>query len=592
MYGDQVINPPARRFPPEELDRALDNIIKYRRNLNNPVSWQNTQSASSARPASGTKPRKKKRGPSSGQPILDDVLELPNAPVTQSASIVRPASGRKPWQQTRSGQPILEEVIELPDAPSAIPTEQSPCPPAPAHPPARILYGNLNRALDENIDGPQRSVPWAPHIRPKPRSGPSRLDQDSRMDEAPPIQPRWPRETITQPRRQGPTNGRPALWAPNDRPTQSLPFGHDSTMADTPPASDSRPHAWKDQPRTQVPTRTRSDVRPAPVFFPASAPQSGPASPHGKLNQPGMPVPTGPRSIVGPIHSNLPAFAHTRTNQPVVPVPTGRRSDVRPPPSLIPASEPQSGPAFPHGKANQPRMTVPNRPRSNKGHVENGQPRVPVPAAPASRPIPPSHPAATQSSPAAPIARLGQHNVQLPTMRASNSFQALRTHPASAAPTSPASFDPRIRSKPREPNIGSAHNSTPDSGRQSSSSTFQDSGIIRDHPAVGRGLERKESQRTNSTHTAPRPEGASSTHNPQFDPAQSFDKTPSAQASQQTPQSSLLSSPSNQAPGISFATDSTQASRSQRAQRDFKIIRMRIVENAITVRSGYALLWD
>lgn len=368
----------------EELDRALDDIIRARINLNAHVSG-----------AGNRKNRSR-----SGQPILEDVLELPDAPITQSISKDRPVSGMRPWQHTRSGQPILENVLELPDAPSAISSGQNPWPQAPAHPPAFIAYGKPNKAPNESIEGSKSSVPWAPNIRPNPRSGPFRPDQDSRMEEAPPVQPRWPSDRITQSRRHGSTNERPAFWAPNDRPTQSLPIDHESTMADAFPTSDSRPHERDNQTRIPMPTWPRSDVRPALV--PASAPQSGPASLHGKLIQPRIPVPTGPSM-----------FADTRTNQPAVTTAIGTRSDVRPAPSFVPASAPHSGPASPHGKSNQPGMTVPTGPRSNNGHVKNDQPGVPVPTAPSSqvRPVPP---AAIQWSPAPPRARLGQPRTQNP----------------------------------------------------------------------------------------------------------------------------------------------------------------------------------
>ena len=699
MYSDPNINPSNRNFKSTELDRNLDDILEGRINRNTLVNKPNTQSKNNVLPALGRKPRQRKKGPKSfqpildgilelpdnpntqsisnyrpssgkkaerrtngprsGQPILDNVLELPGLPNTQSISNVRPASGRKPnWTKngprsgqpildnnlgfpnarsassvypasgrqpsyqtnnTRPGQPIRDNVLELPDAPSAIPKRQSQRSPAPTYPPAHIPYGNHGRAFGEFIDGPQRSVPWGQRIRPKPQLGPSRLDQDSIMEDAPPVQPTWPGKTITQPGRHGPRNGKPSLRTPNNRPTQGLPFDHDLTMADAPPASNIRPHKNNDQRRMPVPIGPRS---PAPNFIPASATHPGPAFPHGKVNQPGMPMRTEPWSNKGLTPpSNPPAFSPVRTNQPVVSGSTGPRQDVRPAPNFIPASASQSGPAFPHSKANKPIVTVPNGPRSNKGYVKNGQPKMPAPiaqsgpafphgkenqrgitvptrrrsykshvkhdqprlpttTAPSShaRPVLPSQPVANSWDPASPRARLGH------TSPAPNISQAPRTQPASAAPSSPASIHPRKRPwpEPKAPNIVSGHNPTPNSGLQSSSSTYQESKIVEDHPAVGKGLDKKENQKT----TIQRPEGAPSTHSPQFHSAQSFAEAPSAQTSQQAPQSSFLSSPSVQTAGTSFAPDSTQASHSQRV---FTVSRMRIVENAVTVRSGYAL---
>lgn len=213
------------------------------------------------------------------------------------------------------------------------------------------------------------------------------------MEEAPPVQLRGPNETITQPRSHGLTNGRPAFWALNDRPTQSLPFGHDS--AEHPPASISNPRDRNDQLRILVPSGPMSDVRPAPRFIQASATQSGPTFPYGIANQPGIPVPTGPRS------------------------------DLRPAPSFIPASAPRSGPAFPLGIANKPEMSIPTGPRSNIGHVMNSQPRVPVPTASASQvclaPFP--NLAANPSGPASPQARLGQPGMPVPTAPTSDIFR-------------------------------------------------------------------------------------------------------------------------------------------------------------------------
>ena len=358
-----------------------------------------------------------------------------------------------------------------------------------------------------------------------------------------------------------------------------------------------------------VPTGPRSDVRPAPSFIPASATQSGPAFPHGIANQPKMPVPTGPRS------------------------------DVRPAPSFIPTSAPRSGPAFPLGRANQPGVAIPTGPRSSMGHVMNNQPKLPVPTASASQacPAPPPYLAATPSGPASAQARLGQPGMPVPTAPESDIFQAPRTLPASAAPSSPVSLDPRRwpGAEARAQNIGSAHSSNPDprrrsnssvfhdsvtveapscpaslaqqrrpgheqvsasdsgpahnlprnAARQSSPSTFPNSARVNDSQPVGRGLD--------ETRTTSTPEGASSsTRIPQSHPAQSFAQAPptqAAQASQKGSHSPLLSSQSDQIPGLSSAPDSTQASLSQRS---FKIIRMRMVENAVTVRSGYALFWD
>ena len=118
IYGDTPINPPARRFTPQELEAALDEIIEARVNFNAPV-----RGPKNSRPASGNRPWQRTNGPRLGQPILDNVLELPDAPNTQSANSVRPASGRIPWQRTnsfRSLQPSLENVLELPNAPNAI----------------------------------------------------------------------------------------------------------------------------------------------------------------------------------------------------------------------------------------------------------------------------------------------------------------------------------------------------------------------------------------------------------------------------------------------------------------------------------------
>lgn len=644
IYGDTPINPPARRFTSKELDGALDDIIEGRINFNAPVrgpnnssaknfrpasgntSWQrmngsrsgqpilddalelpnapNTPPASNVRPASGRIPRQRTYNPRSAQPIIEDVLELPDAPNTQSTSSVRPAAGGMPRQRSknpRSYRPIVEDVLELPDAPRAIPLGQSPWTPTPAHPPAHISYGNFDRALDKIIDGPQRSVPY---IRPAPRSGPSLFGQGSSMVEAPPFQLKGPNETITQPRSDALTNGRPGFGAPNDRPTQ----GHDSAMAGAPPASFSKPRDRNDQLRMPVPTGLMLDVRPAPSFIPASAPRSGPAFPHGIANQPEMPVPTGPRS------------------------------DVRPAASFLPASAPRSGPGFPPGIANQPGMPIPTGPRSNMSHVINNQPRVSVPTASASQvyPAPPPHLAATPSGSASPQASLSQARMPVPTAPTSDIFQAPRPLPASVAPSSPASLDPRRRPgfEPRALSIGSAHlltpdsrcqssssvfhdsvtveapsrptsiaqqrrpghepvsvlnsssahNLSPDSERQSSSSTFPNSARINDH-SVDRELD--------ETRTASMPEGAASTRSPQSHPAQFFAQSPPAQAapaSQKGPHSSLSSSQSIQTPGLSSAADSAQASLSQ-SQRGFKIIRMRMVENAVTVRSGYALFW-
>ena len=463
---------------------------------------------------------------------------------------------------------MLEDGLGLPNAPQAIPLGQGPWAPAPAHPPARIPNREIERAPDEIIDEPQRSFPWAPRDRPARQKGPSLLGQDSSMEEAPPVQLKGANEAITQP---GLKNGRPAFWAPNDRPARCLPFGHDSAMAEAPPASSSNPRDRTDQLR--------------------------------------MPVPPGPRS------------------------------DVRPAPSFIPASATQSGPAFPHGIANQPKMPVPTGPRSSMGHVMNNQPRLPVPTASASQvcPAPPPYLAATPSGPASAQARLGQPGMPVPTAPESDIFQAPRTLPASAAPSSPASLDPRRwpGAEARAQKIGSAHSSNPDprrrsnssifhdsgtveapscpaslaqqirpvheqisasdsgpahnlprnAARQSSSSTFPNSARVNDSQSVGRGLD--------ETRTTSTPEGASSsTRIPQSHPAQSFAQAPptqAAQASQKGSHSPLLSSQSDQIPGLSSAPDSTQASLSQRS---FKIIRMRIMENAVTVRSGYALFWD
>lgn len=331
-------------------------------------------------------------------------------------------------------------------------------------------------------------------------------------------------------------------------------------MADAPSASIRRPQKKNDQ---RVPTWPSSDVRPAPSFIPSSAFLSGPASPHGKANQPIITVPTGPKSNKG----------YVMKDQPKTSVPT-----------------PKSGPAFSHGKENQPKMTVPTGPRSNKGNVKNDQPRLPIPNTSASktRPVPPSHLVANSSDLASLRARLGQPRMQVPTALAPNMCQAPRTQPASTAPSIPAFVHPRKRPRP-EPkalNIVSGHNLTPNSGIESSSSTSQDSKTVQDHPAVGRGLDEKENQKTRPTHTAQRPEGAPSTHNPQFNSAQSFAEAPSAQTSQQAPQSAFLSSPSIQTPGIPSTPGSAHASHSQ---RDFEVIGMRIVENGVTVRSGYAL---
>lgn len=632
IHGDTPINPPARRFTPKELDEALDDIIEGHINfINAPVRGPNKLLAESVRIASDNTPWQRTNGPRSGQPIRDDVLELPDAPNTQSASSVRLASGRRPYNpksgqsileealelpdapntqsarsirptsggiprqrinSPRSNRPILEDVLELPDAPQEIPLGQSPWITAPAHPPAHVPYGDLDRALDEIIDGPQRSVPWGPYIRPAPRSGPSILGQDSSTEEAPPVQLRGPNQTITHPTSHGLTNGRPAYWAPSDHQTQSLAFGHDSAMAEAPPPSTRNSRDRNDQPRAPLPTRPISDVRPAPSLISASAPQSGSAFPHGIANQPGMPVPTGPRSDTRPAHS------------------------------FIPASAPRSGPAFPLGIADQPAMPIPTGPRSNTSHVMNNQPIVLVPTASASqvRPALSPHLAATPSGPASLQARLGQLGMPVPTAPTSDIFQAPRTLPASAVPSSPASLDPRRRPgfEPRAPNIGSVHrlnpdsrrqssssifhdsvtveappasdaherrpghepvsasNSgsthslSPDSARQSSSSTFPDLAKVNDHHAVGKGLD--------ETRTTSMPESASSTRTPQCYPAQ---------ASQKAPHPSLLSSQSLRTSGLS-SPDSTQASFSQRG---FNIIRMRIVENAVTIRSGYAFLW-
>lgn len=643
IYGDTPINPPARRFTPKELDDALDDIIEGRINfINAAVRGPNKLPAKTVHIASDDTPWQRSNGPRSGQPIRDNVLELPDAPKTQSASSDRLASGRRPynpksgqsipeealelpdapntqsessirpasggilWQQTnspRSNRPILGDGLELPEAPQAIPLGQSPWTPASAHPPAHIPYGDLDRALDEIIDGPQRSVPWRPYIRPAPRSGPSLLGQDSSMEEAPPVQLRGPNETITQPRSHGLTNGRPAYWAPSDHPTQSLPLGYDSSMAEAPPST-RNPRDRDDQPRTPLPTRPISDVRPATSLISASASQSGSALPYGIANQPGMPVPTGPRLDACPAHS------------------------------FIPASAPRSGPAFPLGIANQPEMPIPTGPRSNRSHGMNNQPIVPVPTASASqvRPAPPRHLAATPSGPASLQARLGQLGMPVPTAPTSDIFQAPRTLPASAVPSSPASLDPRRRPgfEPQAPNMssvhlsnpdsrrqssssifhdsvtveapsrpasraqerrpghepvsasnsGSAYSLSPDSARQSSSSTFPDSAKVNDHHAVGKGLD--------ETRMTSMPERASSTRAPQCYSAQSFARVLPAQASQKAPPPSLLSSQSVQTSGLSSAPDSTQASF---YQGGYDIIRMRIVENAVTIRTGYALLW-
>lgn len=102
IYGDKPINPPARRFTPQEIQGALDEIIEGRMNFNTPV-----RGPKNTRPTLGNRPWQQKNGPTLGQPILDNVLELLDAPNTQSASSVCPTSGRIPWQQTVITWPVL-----------------------------------------------------------------------------------------------------------------------------------------------------------------------------------------------------------------------------------------------------------------------------------------------------------------------------------------------------------------------------------------------------------------------------------------------------------------------------------------------------
>lgn len=366
MYSNSAINLPNKRFTSTELDKALDDIIKGRIKLNASVNGPNflatsdkkpklrknnyepskpilddilelpdapsTQSASSIFSTSGWRPWQQTNNPRLGQsskPIRGDALELPEAPSTQSASSIFPTSGWRPWQQTnnpRSGQLIRDDVLELPDAPSAVPAGQGPWPPAPAY-------------------------------------------------------------------------ERPALWAPNDRTTQSLPFGHGSIMTDAYPASESIPHERYNQPRVPVPTGPRSDGRPAASF--------SPSSPHGKSKQPEIPVATGPRSNMDPITNNPLAFPHARKNQAVVPATREPRSEVQPASNLIPASASQSSPASPYGKANKPGMAVPTEPRSNSrpegapstrnAQCHPAQSFAQVPSAQASQQAPQSSPSSSPS---------------------------------------------------------------------------------------------------------------------------------------------------------------------------------------------------
>ena len=323
MSGNSAINLANKRFTSKELDKALDDIITGRIKLHASVNGPNFIAASNKKPGD------RKYNHTSSQPILDDVLELPDAPNTLSASSVFPASGRGPWQQInnprkgQSSKPIRDDALELPDAPST-------------------------HSASSFFPTPG----WRPQQTNNPRSGQLIPDDVLELPDAPSVIPTgqgpWPPVRAYE---------RPALWAPNDRRAQILPFGHDSIMTDASPASERRPHERYDQNRLPMSTGPRSDVRPADGFTPSS--------PHGKSNQPGIPVPTGPRSNIDPINNNPQAFPHARNNQPIVPAPTEPRSEVQPAPNLIPALAPQSSPESPYGKSNKPGMAVPTEPRSN-----------------------------------------------------------------------------------------------------------------------------------------------------------------------------------------------------------------------------------
>ena len=659
IYGKIPSNPPARRFTRQQLEGALDEIIAGRTNFNTPGRGPRNQSAQNARPASGNSPWQQRNGWRLGQPIQDDILELPDAPNTQSASSDRPVSGRRPRQRThnpKSLQPTVEDDLELPDAPDTL--SASGGRPASGRRPRERKNNPRSRQLtvEDDLELPDASDTLsasggspASGRRPRerkhnPRSRQPTVEDDLELPDAPNTQSAfvvrpasggmpWQRTNSSRSNRpmledglglpkhpqatpfgQSPWNPAPADETQNV-PLRSFPWAgpvrparqNDTAMAEAPPAS--------------VPTGPKSDVRPAPNSIPASATQSGPEFPHGRANQSKMPVPSGPRSDLRPAPSSIPAsatksvsaFPHGIANQSTMSVPTGPRSDLRPAPSFTPTSAPQSGPAIPLGRGNQPGMPIPSGPRSSMAHVMNNQSRasVPDPSASRVRPPRPPYPAATPSSP----------------------FQAPKPLPASATPSSPASLDPRRwpGTEARAQNIDSAHSSNPGSRSQSNSSIFHDSVTVEapSRPASlpqerRSGHEQVSASNSGPAHNLPRdaarqshsstfsvkvsdphavhrsldetrrtstPDGASSTRIPQSHPAQSFAQAPpsqTAQASQKASHSSFFSSQSDQIPGLSSEPDLTQASLSQ---RKFKIIRMRLVEDAVTLRSGYALFW-
>ena len=237
-------------------------------------------------------------------------------------------SDKKPKITTiicQPSKPILGDGLELPEAPST-------------HSASSIFPTSGWR-------------PW--QQTNNPRSGQLIRDDVLELPDAPSAVPAgqgpWP---------PAPAYERPALWAPNDRTTQSLPFGHGSIMTDAYPASESIPHERYNQPRVPVPTGPRSDGRPAASF--------SPSSPHGKSKQPEIPVATGPRSNMDPITNNPLAFPHARKNQAVVPATREPRSEVQPASNLIPASASQSSPASLYGAVPSSPVLCPSSVSSSK----------------------------------------------------------------------------------------------------------------------------------------------------------------------------------------------------------------------------------
>lgn len=87
MYNNLTVNSSARKLTSKKLDKVLDDILKSRINRNSSLSKPNTQLINNVRPVSERKSRKRKNGPRSGQPILDDVLKLKYVPNIQPVSI-------------------------------------------------------------------------------------------------------------------------------------------------------------------------------------------------------------------------------------------------------------------------------------------------------------------------------------------------------------------------------------------------------------------------------------------------------------------------------------------------------------------------